>query len=166
MRRRVRIPCSGTRNKYAHVMPWFPAVTHSTAARSRRVVFVHELNSIKEHWRTLTDDEARTAYRQERSAYNAVIEQVSYLAVDLIDFMLLMQLYMFSMHQRVICGLRPNNLTVFKNWSKPGRIGRKRTSSAPRFPARWSEVVCAESSKNSRTLGGVPRSKKYRMTSL
>ncbi|KIM88893.1 hypothetical protein PILCRDRAFT_813893 [Piloderma croceum F 1598] len=43
--------------------------------RSRRVAFVHELNSIKEHWRTLTDDKARTAYRRERNAYNAVIEQ-------------------------------------------------------------------------------------------
>jgi hypothetical protein len=64
-------------------MSWFPAVTHSVAARSRRVAFVHEMNSIKEHWRTLADDKARTAYRRERNAYNAVVEQVGYLAANL-----------------------------------------------------------------------------------
>jgi hypothetical protein len=52
------------------------SVPHYVAARSRQVALVHELNAIKEHWRTLKNDEARQAYAMERRAYKAAVSQV------------------------------------------------------------------------------------------
>ena len=46
------------------------------AARSREVAFIHELGAIKEHWRTLKDDEARQAYARERRAFKTAVFQV------------------------------------------------------------------------------------------
>jgi hypothetical protein len=45
-------------------------------ARSRQVAFVHELNSIKEHWATLKDEESRSAYAKERRAFKEAVNEV------------------------------------------------------------------------------------------
>jgi hypothetical protein len=99
--RDVDLTSTPAMSKYSHCSPWKnrpvlksvnilfqheKPVSHShainvfgrsfVAARSREVAFIHELDAIKEHWRTLKDNEARQAYARERRAFKTAVFQV------------------------------------------------------------------------------------------